>query len=169
MKYQKPKIKNSDFDQKVLKEIAKEKLAELKEPKGELEELSYKLLARIDKYSEIWFDCMLYLYDLEERRATFKKEKIRWKRLIRKPKFKEELDVEAARAYPIQDLVGEWRQFGNKIKTKCVFHDEKNPSFVIYLDDMHYYCFSCNKNGNAIDLLMERDGLTFQEAVKALT
>jgi len=35
----------------------------------------------------------------------------------------------------------------------CPFHEERTPSFTIYLKDNTYHCFSCKAHGNSIDLL----------------
>ena len=48
----------------------------------------------------------------------------------------------------------------------CPFHTESTPSFHVYPD--HYHCYGCGAHGNALDFLMERQGLSFPEAVRAL-
>ena len=50
----------------------------------------------------------------------------------------------------------------------CPLHGERSPSFNVNLARNTWHCFGCNKGGSAIDFLMERDNLTFIEAVKAI-
>jgi DNA primase len=50
----------------------------------------------------------------------------------------------------------------------CPFHAEKTPSFTVYPDSQHYHCFGCGKSGDAFTFLMEREGLSFREAMEVL-
>ena len=67
-----------------------------------------------------------------------------------------------AKEYPLENLVE-----ANHQKALCPFHDDKNPS--MWIKKNFYYCFSCSANGDVIDFVMRRDGLSFQEAVKKLS
>ena len=51
----------------------------------------------------------------------------------------------------------------------CPLHQEKTPSFHVYLDDDHYYCFGCRVHGDVIDLEQALGGGTHSEAIKRLT
>src|SRR5688572_30469564 len=50
----------------------------------------------------------------------------------------------------------------------CPFHNEKSPSF--HADDRkgRYYCFGCKQTGDVFTFLIEKDGLSFPEAVERL-
>lgn len=48
----------------------------------------------------------------------------------------------------------------------CPFHGERSPSFYVIPDRGFYHCFGCGKHGDAFTWIMERDGLTFQEAIE---
>lgn len=52
----------------------------------------------------------------------------------------------------------------------CPFHEEKNPSFAIYLnaddDASRWICFGCGKSGDTIDLVMEVCDVGYTDAVK---
>lgn len=50
----------------------------------------------------------------------------------------------------------------------CPFHDEKDGSFFVNTKTNRWHCYGCDRSGNAIDLLMEKRGLSFPEAVKLL-
>jgi len=78
-----------------------------------------------------------------------------------------ETDIERARKVQIHTILG-IKQTARRVKVKCLFHADKNPSLVIYPDGGGYHCFSCGANGhNAIDFSMGL-GLTFKEAVRQL-
>lgn len=46
----------------------------------------------------------------------------------------------------------------------CPFHDDKNPSFLIYGDKPGYFCYSCHVKGDWVRYLMDNKGLSFLEA-----
>lgn len=69
--------------------------------------------------------------------------------------------IDLARNFPIESLIKTKRHF-----TICPFHKEKSASF--YTKNNFGFCFGCGWSGGSIDLLMERDGLSFKEAVKRL-
>jgi len=60
------------------------------------------------------------------------------------------------------------KRSGRNFKALCPFHDEKTPSFTVHQEKQIYKCFGCGKGGNAIHFVMEREHLTFPEAVRAL-
>jgi hypothetical protein len=51
-------------------------------------------------------------------------------------------------------------------KVHCPFHADTRPSCHIY--DDHYHCFACGAHGDAINWLMEVEGLNFRAAQDAL-
>ena len=53
----------------------------------------------------------------------------------------------------------------------CVFHNDTRPnSFFVNLHTGAYHCFSCEaRGGDILAFLMERDGLTFPEAINQLS
>lgn len=50
----------------------------------------------------------------------------------------------------------------------CPFHQEKSPSFQVREREGYYHCFGCGAHGNAIDFVMQMQGLPFPEAVEKL-
>ena len=50
----------------------------------------------------------------------------------------------------------------------CPFHGEKTPSFNIYTEDGHFYCFGCGAGGDVITFIMKIENLDYLEAVKFL-
>jgi DNA primase len=55
-----------------------------------------------------------------------------------------------------------------RFKGLCPFHSEKTPSFHVSADKGFYKCFGCGKAGDAINFVMETEGLAFTEAVEAI-
>ncbi|MBI1751937.1 MAG: DNA primase [Acidobacteria bacterium] len=50
----------------------------------------------------------------------------------------------------------------------CPFHAERSPSFQVVANRGFYHCFGCGKHGDAFTWLMEREGMTFPEALETL-
>lgn len=49
-----------------------------------------------------------------------------------------------------------WQRRGSNAKGLCCFHNDKNPSLIIYTDKMgnqRWYCFSCKVGGREVDLV----------------
>jgi len=61
--------------------------------------------------------------------------------------------------------LGEPIKRGSQLFWQCPFHDDHDPSLTIMPDGRRWKCFGCEKSGDAIDWLMERQGITFREAV----
>jgi hypothetical protein len=71
--------------------------------------------------------------------------------------------VEAARNYPIDKLVHFERGFA---LAPC--HEDSKPSLHHNKGRNRAHCFVCNRSFNALDYLMEFEGLKFVDAVKQL-
>jgi DNA primase len=50
----------------------------------------------------------------------------------------------------------------------CPFHSERSPSFQVVPQRGFYHCFGCGKHGDAFTWVMEREGLSFPEALDQL-
>jgi DNA primase len=50
----------------------------------------------------------------------------------------------------------------------CPFHNEKTPSFTVHVLRQFYKCFSCGAAGDVINFVMEKEGISFYEALKSL-
>lgn len=91
-----------------------------------------------------------------------------WKWFLEKDK--QDLDVDTARQYPIQDLYdGKLRRSGPNLTGCCPFHAEKTPSFHIYTRSNRFYCFGCNEGGDVIDYVMKLYNIPFIEAIRRLS
>jgi len=60
------------------------------------------------------------------------------------------------------------RRRGNKHVGLCPFHSEKAPSFTVDDEKQLYHCFGCGAGGDIFTLVMERENLSFPEALKYL-
>ena len=72
---------------------------------------------------------------------------------------------------PIEDVVGQYvslRRSGANLFGLCPFHGEKTASFSVAPDKGIYYCFGCHKGGGSINFMMELEGLSYPDAVRAL-
>ncbi len=71
----------------------------------------------------------------------------------------------------IVELIGETvqlRRAGKSFRGLCPFHAEKTPSFHVSTDRQTYHCFGCGRGGDIYSFVMEREGLSFAEALSML-
>ena len=72
----------------------------------------------------------------------------------------------------IVDVVGSFVQLkrsgSSSFKGLCPFHTEKTPSFHVDIARQSYHCFGCGKGGDVFRFLMEKEGMTFYDAVHSL-
>ncbi len=72
---------------------------------------------------------------------------------------------------PIEDVVGQYvslKRSGANLFGLCPFHGEKTASFSVNPDKGIYYCFGCHKGGGSVNFMMEIEGLSYPDAVRAL-
>ncbi|PZO88578.1 MAG: hypothetical protein DI626_01415 [Micavibrio aeruginosavorus] len=81
-----------------------------------------------------------------------------------KEKVKSRARIEDVAALRIRGM----KRAGNYYKALCPFHADRNPSFHIDTRKNRYRCYACGAEGDAIQFLMEIDGLSFREAVLQL-
>jgi len=62
----------------------------------------------------------------------------------------------------------ELRKAGAAFVGRCPFHAEKTPSFNVHPARGIFHCFGCGVGGDAFAFLMQRDGLSFPEALRLL-
>ncbi|MBL8019746.1 MAG: DNA primase [Leptospirales bacterium] len=74
-------------------------------------------------------------------------------------------------AIPIESYIGRFvklKKSGKGYVGLCPFHGEKSPSFNVRPDTGRYHCFGCGKDGDLFTFVMEREGLTFIQAMDDL-
>lgn len=47
----------------------------------------------------------------------------------------------------------------------CPFHNERTPSFSVSKSRNFCYCFSCHKGGSPVNFIMEKEGVSYHEAL----
>lgn len=60
------------------------------------------------------------------------------------------------------------RTRGSMATGLCPFHNEKTPSFTVYINTQSYYCFGCGSGGDAITFIKNIENLDYTEAVTML-
>ena len=60
------------------------------------------------------------------------------------------------------------RPRGRTLVALCPFHAENTPSFTVHREAQFFKCYGCGKAGDVFTWLMERDGLSFREAMEVL-
>ena len=72
-------------------------------------------------------------------------------------------DIKRARNVPVEMLYD--FRIGKAI---CPFHEDKNPSLVVWKRANKIRCFGCNKTWDSIQFIMDLKGMEFKEAVEYL-
>jgi DNA primase len=68
-------------------------------------------------------------------------------------------------------FIGEYvrlKKAGNRYVGLCPFHTEKTPSFGVNAVHQFYKCFGCEAKGDIFNFVMQLEGVTFFEALKAV-
>ncbi len=60
------------------------------------------------------------------------------------------------------------KKAGTTYKGLCPFHGEKTPSFVVTPQRESWHCFGCGLGGDIFSFVMQRDSVTFPEALRTL-
>jgi len=71
----------------------------------------------------------------------------------------------------IGDIISRYiplRRSGKNLVARCPFHDDRNPSFVVYPESQSFYCFGCHAAGDVLSFLMKVEQMNFPEALRVL-
>lgn len=77
--------------------------------------------------------------------------------------------INQVRNLTIEDVLRPYVKLSRKGSTLmglCPFHQEKTGSFAVTPAKNLFHCFSCNRGGDAITFIMEKENLSFMEAVE---
>lgn len=86
-------------------------------------------------------------------------------------RFSDEFLAELRDRNDIADVISSYvdlRTRGNLATGLCPFHNEKTPSFTVYLNTQSYYCFGCGSGGDVITFIKNIESLDYAEAVGLL-
>ncbi len=75
---------------------------------------------------------------------------------------------QAASIVDIASLYTTLKRRGRKHVGLCPFHSEKDPSFTVDSEKQLFHCFGCGVGGDVFTLVMEKESLTFPEALSYL-
>lgn len=70
--------------------------------------------------------------------------------------------IARAKEYPLDQLL----DINRSGFATCLWHDDKHAS--MYCKGGFVHCFSCQRSGSAVDVVMVKEGLTFKQAVLRL-
>ena len=71
----------------------------------------------------------------------------------------------------IVSVIGDYvelKRAGSNYVGLCPFHNEKTPSFSVSPSKGIFHCFGCGVGGDAISFIMQKEGLSYPEAIKFL-
>ena len=82
-----------------------------------------------------------------------------------------ESTINKVRELSIEDVLEPYVRLSRKGSTLmgvCPFHEERTGSFSVSPGKNLFHCFSCNRGGDAITFIMEKENLSFMEAIELL-
>ena len=72
---------------------------------------------------------------------------------------------------PLEEIVAQYatlKRAGSNMVCCCPFHHEKTPSFTLYSNPSHYYCYGCGAGGDVITFVRTMENLDYVSAVEFL-
>ena len=60
------------------------------------------------------------------------------------------------------------KKMGTSWKGLCPFHEEKTPSFNVRAEPAVFHCFGCGEGGDIFKFVMQRERVSFPEAVESI-
>ena len=89
-----------------------------------------------------------------------------WSRVRKTRKYKGELDAKAVSiAAIISHYGGEVRE-RRAVAVRCAFHSDSRRSGVINTVENLYFCHTCGKGGNAVNIVCILENLEFKDGLK---
>lgn len=78
---------------------------------------------------------------------------------------------EAKASWNISDVMGRYtklRRAGREMVGICIFHNERSPSLRVNDAKGQYHCFGCGAHGDIVKLVVEKEGVSFMDALRWL-
>ena len=60
------------------------------------------------------------------------------------------------------------KQSNEEYSGRCIFHDDKNPSYYVNIRKNQWYCHGCGIGGSNIDFVMKSQGVSYRHALELL-
>ncbi len=83
----------------------------------------------------------------------------------------EDIKTKILQSIPIENYIGRFvslKKQGRYLVGLCPFHKEKTPSFTVTPEKGIFYCFGCGRGGNLITFVIEKEQVSFKEALEIL-
>ena len=88
-----------------------------------------------------------------------------WSRVVRTKRSKANSDANTVSiAEVVRHFGGEVKE-GRNVSVRCCMHDDSRKSAVIDTYNNLYYCHTCGKGGNAVNVIMELENVGFKDAL----
>jgi len=91
-----------------------------------------------------------------------------FKEVLNKSRSENKLDIQSAKAFPMEELLRRYGYDPRLGAINCPFHDDSSPSLSIYKKTNRWKCFGCQSGGDTIDFVMRKQNVSFVEAIKIL-
>ena len=101
----------------------------------------------------------------------YKSQPIQKKRVMQVKRFSSEFIEQVRQANDIVSVISDYvtlKRQGRNFWACCPFHNEKTASFSVSEEKGFFYCFGCHAHGDVFRFLMQRENLTFAQAVERL-
>ena len=89
-----------------------------------------------------------------------------WSRVVRKQRFKGSVDANTISIGAIVANYGGEVREGRACSVRCCLHNDSRRSAVINTVDNLYYCHTCGKGGNAVNLVCILENMEFADGLK---
>ena len=79
--------------------------------------------------------------------------------------------IQRIKQIPIEQVLYtvKFRHIGDKLASRCIFHNEKKASFYVYLKTNSWFCFGgCHEGGDVIKLIQKLSDINFVDACNYL-
>jgi hypothetical protein len=150
---------------------------EIKKLGAQAETITKKIRAKsqeeVQWEDKVWADIAMTRLE-ENRDEIFKRiDQLKFRiRSLQGKKIKDEItqdDIDAAKLIPITEYyTARVRRSGGTLHGLCPFHEERTPSFTIWVAKNRFKCFGCGVFGDSIDYVCRTEKLEFLDAVKLM-
>ena len=89
-----------------------------------------------------------------------------WSRVRKTRKYKGELDAKAVSISAIISHYGGEVREGRAVSVRCALHSDSRRSAVINTVENLYFCHTCGKGGNAVNIVCILENLEFKDGLK---